>query len=86
MVGLVVGLVGLVVLIGPGALHPDAQTANGGGVKLIGAVILMLGSLSWAIGSIFSRHATMPKSAFLATAMEMICGGTLLLVVSLILR
>jgi len=34
-IGLVVGLVGLVVLIGPAALHPNAQTPSGDGVKLI---------------------------------------------------
>jgi drug/metabolite transporter (DMT)-like permease len=85
-VGLIVGLIGLVVLIGPSALHPGADTGNGNGVKLIGAITLMLGSLSWALGSIYSKHADLPKSAILATGMEMICGGALLLTASLILR
>jgi len=84
VVGLVVGLAGLVVLIGPAALHPG--TDGGGGVKLVGAVVLILGSLSWALGSIFSKHAALPKSAILATGMEMICGGALLLVASVIFR
>jgi drug/metabolite transporter (DMT)-like permease len=85
-VGLIVGLIGLVVLIGPSALHPGADTGNGNGVKLIGAITLMLGSLSWALGSIYSKHADLPKSAILATGMEMISGGALLLTASLILR
>jgi len=85
--GLVVGLIGLVVLIGPAALHPGAEAGGGDqGVKLIGAITLILGSLSWALGSIFSQHAKLPRSAILATGMEMICGGALLLVVSFAFR
>lgn len=83
IVGLVVGLAGLVVLIGPAALGTQN---SGSGVKLIGAVVLICGSLSWALGSIFSKHSVLPKSAVLATGMEMICGGALLLVASIIFR
>ena len=85
-IGLVVGLVGLIVLIGPAALHPNAETPSGDGVKLIGAVVLICASLSWAIGSIFSQNSKMPKSAIAATGMEMITGGALLLAASLIFR
>src|ERR1019366_7407299 len=67
-------------------LHPDTQVAAGDGVKLLGALALMLGSLSWAIGSIFSQHARLPQSAILATGMEMICGGVLLVVASFLFR
>ncbi|HEX2723502.1 MAG TPA: EamA family transporter [Gemmatimonadaceae bacterium] len=87
-IGLILGLIGLVVLIGPSALHPSAQSAEaaraGNGVVLKGAIILMLGSLSWAAGSIYSLHNPLPKSAFLATGMEMLAGGALLLVASLV--
>lgn len=86
MVGLVVGLAGLVILIGPSALDPGAESAaaasRGDGVMLIGAIVLILASLSWALGSIYSRHAPMPKSAFVATGAEMFAGGALMLVVA----
>lgn len=89
-VGLFVGLAGLVVLIGPSALHPSAQPAAAAGasdgVVLKGAIVLILASLSWALGSIFSRHAVLPRSANLSTGMEMFCGGVLLLILSLIRR
>lgn len=88
MIGLVLGIVGLVVLIGPSALDPSAESAaaasSGDGVVLKGAIVLILASLGWAIGSIFSRHAALPKSAFVATGMEMFCGGALLFVVALL--
>jgi drug/metabolite transporter (DMT)-like permease len=83
-IGLVVGMVGLVVLIGPSALDPSANHASGDGVALKGAIVLILASLLWAIGSIFARDADMPKSAFVATGMEMFIGGALLFVLALI--
>lgn len=87
-VGLIAGIAGLIVLIGPSALDPSAQSASamqlGNGVVLKGAIVLMLGSLAWAAGSIYSRHAPLPKSAFLATGMEMLTGGAMLFAVALI--
>ena len=87
-IGLIVGIAGLVVLIGPSALNPSAQSAAatqaGNGIVLKGAIVLMFGSLAWAVGSIYSRHAPLPKSAFLATGMEMFLGGVMLFGAALI--
>jgi len=44
----------------------------------------MFGSLSWSVGSLFSRQAKLPPSPFLAAAMEMLAGGTLLVVLALL--
>ena len=88
MIGLIVGIIGLVVLIGPSALNPSnqsaAETQAGNGVALKGAIVLMFGSLAWAVGSIYSQHNPLPKSAFLATGMEMLLGGVMLLIVALV--
>ena len=73
--GLVLGLAGLGLLIAPGKLA--------GRVDAIGAAVLILGSFSWAFGSLHSRVADLPKSGFLATAMEMIAGGAWLLLFGL---
>lgn len=72
-VGLLVGFAGITVLVGPGA-------TGGGHVDPFGVGLLMLGSAAWAAGSIYSRGAALPKSALLATGMEMLCGGALLMV------
>jgi drug/metabolite transporter (DMT)-like permease len=69
--GLVLGLAGLALLIAPGKLA--------GRVDPIGAGVLLLGSFSWAFGSLQSRVAKLPKSGFLAAAMEMVAGGFWLL-------
>jgi drug/metabolite transporter (DMT)-like permease len=81
ILGIVLGLIGLGVLVGPSAIHPE-----NGGISILGAVVVMFASLSWAIGSVFSKRAGLPKSAILATGMEMLSGGVLLLVVSVLLR
>ncbi len=75
VLGIVLGLLGLAVLVAPGNLA--------GRVDLLGAGVLLLGCLSWAFGSLYSRGAALPKSGFLAAAMEMVAGGFLLLVFGL---
>jgi drug/metabolite transporter (DMT)-like permease len=73
--GLVLGLAGLGLLIAPGRLA--------GRVDPLGAGVLLLGSFCWAFGSLRARVADLPKSGFLATAMEMLAGGAWLLVFGL---
>jgi drug/metabolite transporter (DMT)-like permease len=75
LVGLVLGFIGIVVLVGPGNI------GGRGDVGPIGALVLILGSLSWAIGSFWSRDAQLPDSGLLTTGMEMLGGGALLVVV-----
>ncbi|HXS78943.1 MAG TPA: EamA family transporter, partial [Gammaproteobacteria bacterium] len=77
--GLLLGLLGLVWLVGP-------DTVMGGGrADLVGAVVVILGSFSWALGSVYSRHAATPASPFLSTAMQMLGGGAALLLLSVAL-
>ena len=77
--GLLLGLLGLVWLVGPDALM------GGGRADFIGATAVVLGSFSWAAGSIYSRHAETPASPFLSTAMQMLAGGAVLLLLSFVL-
>jgi drug/metabolite transporter (DMT)-like permease len=73
--GLVLGFIGIIVLVGP------ANLGGHGDIRPAGAVVLILGSLSWAIGSFYSRDAELPDSGLMTTGMEMLGGGTLLLIV-----
>jgi drug/metabolite transporter (DMT)-like permease len=70
--GLVLGLAGLALLIGPGRI------AGNGMVDPLGAFVLTLGSLSWAVGSIYLRKAPLPKAGLLSTGMQMLMGGAAL--------
>jgi drug/metabolite transporter (DMT)-like permease len=53
-----------------------------GHVDPLGAAALLTAALMWAIGSLYSRTAPLPSSTLLATAMEMVAGGAILLSVS----
>lgn len=53
-------------------------------VEPMGALALLIASVCWAAGSVFSRHARQSQSALLAIAMQMIAGGILLLVAGLL--
>lgn len=72
--GIALGFVGLVLLIGPGDIM------GGGAVDPRSAAVLLVGTLAWAGGSIYSRSLELPGSARLSTAMQMLAAGVLLLV------
>jgi drug/metabolite transporter (DMT)-like permease len=72
--GIVVGLAGVAMLFGA----PDD-----GEMYTAGWVVLVLASISWALGSIYSRSAALP-APLLATGMQMLAGGALLLVAGVV--
>lgn len=74
LIGVFIGLAGLVVLVGPRTIvgHGDVDATAAG--------VLMIASIAWAVGSIFSRHAARPPSAATLTGMQMMGGGIALLV------
>jgi drug/metabolite transporter (DMT)-like permease len=78
LVGLVLGFIGIIVLVGPGNI------GGHGDVRPLGALVLILGSLSWAIGSFWSRDAELPNSGLLTTGIEMLGGGALLTIVGVL--
>jgi drug/metabolite transporter (DMT)-like permease len=77
--GIGIGFLGVWLLMAPDFLHHGAHSINLGG-----ALLLVLASFSWSIGSIYSRKADLPSSPYLSTAMQMISGGALLLLLGLI--
>lgn len=73
-IGLVLGFGGVALLIGP------ANIAGGPRVAPLGAAVLIAASLSWALGSLYSRDAKLPDAPLLTTGMKLLGGGALLLV------
>src|SRR3990172_4683094 len=69
IVGLVAGFGGAALLLGSGA---------SGDVDLVGMLFVVGASLSWAIGSLWSRTAPLPKRPFVGIGMEMLVGGVAL--------
>lgn len=87
--GIALGFAGVVMLIGPKvvrAFNASGAQAADGVWPAIGAATVLLSSFCWANGSLYSRRATragaLPPSPFLSTAMQLVCGGVALLVVS----
>ncbi len=76
VIGLVLGFMGLMFLVGPSKL--------GGRVNPIGATVLVLASLSWAIGSVSAKHLRLPRSPLLTTGMQSLVGGVLLILASVL--
>ncbi len=70
--GLLLGLAGICVLIGPQQFSA-APLNPAGGIALLAACVF------WALGSLYSRRAALPKSNWLATAMEMLTASVVLL-------
>lgn len=68
--GLLVGMAGILILAGPAM-----GSGDGGSSHLASVIVLMLATLSWAIGSVYSRGAELPKSPLLGTGMELLAGS-----------
>jgi drug/metabolite transporter (DMT)-like permease len=76
-VGVGLGLVGLALLVGP-------ESMRGGSSSAIGALVLVLGSLSWAAGSLYTKFAPKSSSGTMATGAQMLAGGLTLLAASIV--
>jgi drug/metabolite transporter (DMT)-like permease len=77
MAGVVLGLVGLVVLVNP-------LGSSGAGVDRVGALVLLGGSFSWAVGSLYSKHAPHHPKPLVGPAMQMLAGGVGLAILSVL--
>lgn len=78
MIGVVVGLGGLAILVGP----LDRQGAQG--VDVVASVVLVAGSFAWAAGSVYNRYGARPESSAMATGMQMLGGGAVMVLSALV--
>ncbi len=73
VLGLLLGFGGVYLLVG------EQLTAGAGRAQVVGVGLVLLAAFSWAAGSIYGLRAARPRSPVLASGMQMLCGGTLLL-------
>jgi drug/metabolite transporter (DMT)-like permease len=78
--GLLVGFFGVTMLILGGG--DSGGSAEGG--QLLGIILVMIATIGWAFGSLYGGVAPTPKSNVLASGMQMLAGGTVLALASLI--
>ncbi|HSJ14149.1 MAG TPA: EamA family transporter [Longimicrobiales bacterium] len=76
--GVLLGFGGIALLIGPDAL------GGSGSLRALALLAPIAGSLSWAIGSLYARKVTPVGRPFQAIAMQMLAGGTGLLILSVV--
>lgn len=68
--GVGLGLVGLVLLIGPGQL--------GAAVHPVGAAVVLLAALLWSMGTVYGNKADLPDAPLMASGVEMFSGALVL--------
>jgi drug/metabolite transporter (DMT)-like permease len=76
--GLIIGLAGLIVLVWP-------SLTGTGNLRLLGVVLLMFGSLSWAFGTVLAPRIQLPKNDGMSTATQMLAAGVAFLSLSIII-
>ena len=74
--GVIVGIAGLIVLVGPATLR------GRGAIDSAGVIVLMGGSLAWAAGSVYNRYGSRPSSAAMSTGLQMLGGSAFLILLS----
>ena len=74
-VGIALGFAGLAFLFDP---------FGDGSVDRLGALVIVLSAICWAIGSLYSRGAPLPKRPLVSAGLASLCGGILLAAYSLV--
>lgn len=77
MAGVLIGLAGMVLLIGP-------STIESGDVHLPATLALLAGSLSWSFGTVFGRRAVVPGYPPITSAMQLLGGGSCLAIFAVV--
>jgi drug/metabolite transporter (DMT)-like permease len=72
--GMVLGFLGILLLVGP------TQIIGGTPIDPAGAALLVIGSLSWAVGSLYSIRARISSSPLMGSSMQMLAGGIFLFI------
>ena len=76
VVGLALGFAGVALLVNP------TDIAGARTLDLAGAGTIVVASLLWATGSVYSRYAGQPASHWLSAGMQMLGGGAVLISMS----
>ncbi|MEP7026699.1 MAG: EamA family transporter, partial [Actinomycetota bacterium] len=76
LAGLLAGLVGVALLSGVISI---GSLARPGAVRLTGIIVVLAAAAAWALGTLLSGKLPVPTRPMLATSMQMLVGGAVLL-------
>ena len=79
--GLLLGFAGICFLIKPGAMQGTGTTDD----NLIGAGLVMIANVAWALGTLFSSRLALPAQ-IISSGLQMLTGGAILLIFSLLVE
>ena len=75
VIGLLLGITGVALLMGD-------EAASGNRAVLIGSIAILLGTLSWSVGVMYSRTSSLPRNALARAGMPEIVGAGILLIIA----
>lgn len=75
-IGLALGFGGMIILVGP--------SIGSQGLSIIGVTSLLISSILWALGSIYSGKSFLPQNFLLSAGMVTLVGGALLIIPSVL--
>ena len=75
VIGLLLGIAGVALLMGD-------EAASGNRAVLIGSIAILLGTISWSVGVMYSRTSHLPRNAAARAGMPEIMGAAILLLVA----
>ena len=75
VIGLLLGIAGVALLMGD-------EAASGNRAVLIGSIAILLGTLAWSVGVMYSRTSALPRNALARAGMPEIVGAAILLIIA----
>ncbi len=81
LAGLVIGFAGVILLFSEQARH--SFSTSGSKLELFSLLVIVVGSLCWSGGSIYSKYNSGSSSATVSSTWQMLIGGMIFLIVSL---
>jgi drug/metabolite transporter (DMT)-like permease len=80
LLGVLIGLAGVTLLVSDGLAR---GSGNSSWLSLVGGGVVILAGFAWAAGSVYSNRHPIGASTSMASGMQMLSGGCLLLVLAL---
>jgi drug/metabolite transporter (DMT)-like permease len=74
---LLIGFVGVLLLVNPGSIASPTMNP-------VAPIITVIAAGCWAFGSLYARRAPLPANGTLSTGMQLLAGGAMILILSLV--
>jgi drug/metabolite transporter (DMT)-like permease len=84
LLGVLIGLAGVALLVSRGVNNGSTETHVSSRMSLIGAGAVIAAGFAWAAGSVYSNRRPIKTTTSVASGMQMLAGGSLLLLLGLV--